>query len=255
MRQLFPRFVDPIDPIAGYADVPAVEGRPTVRLNMIASVDGAVSVEGTSGQLGGPADHRLFAVLRGSADVVLVAAGTLRAEHYGPSAVPIAIVSRSCRLDWTAPLFTAAIARPIVITVTGAPVRERSRAAEVADVLIAGDQDVDLGQAIRRLADYGFRTVQAEGGPTLNGQLAAAALLDELCLTISPYLIGGTAGRILSGTGQARPAGLRLHTLCEEDGFLFARFRPTHVHAPEHTDPVTAATGSKTQSRPPLVSA
>jgi riboflavin biosynthesis pyrimidine reductase len=86
MRQLFPRFVDPIDPITLYADVPAVEGRPAVRLNMIASVDGAVSVDGTSGRLGGPADHRLFAVLRGSADVVLVAAGTLRAEHYGPSA-------------------------------------------------------------------------------------------------------------------------------------------------------------------------
>jgi riboflavin biosynthesis pyrimidine reductase len=247
MRQLFPRFVDPIDPITLYADVPAVEGRPTVRLNMIASVDGAVSVDGTSGRLGGPADHRLFAVLRGSADVVLVAAGTLRAEHYGPSAVPIAVVSRSCRLDWTAPLFAAAIARPIVITVAGAPARDRSQAAEVADVLIAGDQDVDLSRAVRGLADYGFRTVQAEGGPSLNGQLASAGLLDELCLTISPYLIGGAAGRILSGTGLTRPVGLRLHTLCEEDGFLFGRFRPTHVHAAECPDPVTAGAGDETQ--------
>src|SRR6266496_845264 len=223
MRQLFPRFVDPIDPITLYADVPAVEGRPTVRLNMIASVDGAVSVDGTSGRLGG------------------------RAEHYGPSAVPIAAVSRSCRLDWTAPLFAAAIARPIVITVAGAPARDRSQAADVADVLIAGDQDVDLSRAVRGLADYGFRTVQAEGGPSLNGQLASAGLLDELCLTISPYLIGGAAGRILSGTGLTRPVGLRLHTLCEEDGFLFGRFRPTHVHAAECPDPVTAGAGDETQ--------
>jgi riboflavin biosynthesis pyrimidine reductase len=53
--------------------------RPTVRLSMIASIDGATAVAGVSGGLGGPADQALFAVLRGQADVVLVAAGTVRA--------------------------------------------------------------------------------------------------------------------------------------------------------------------------------
>jgi riboflavin biosynthesis pyrimidine reductase len=123
MRQLFPSPVDPVDPADVYGDPPRAGpgGRPGVRLNMIASVDGATTVAGVSGGLGGGADHDLFALLRSLADVVLVAAGTVRAEGYGPSRVPVAVVTRSCRLDWESPFFTAPVARPIVVTVAGAP--------------------------------------------------------------------------------------------------------------------------------------
>ena len=100
-----------------------------------------------SGGLGGRADHALFAVLRSLADVVLVAAGTVRAERYGPSATPIAVVSRSLRLDWDARFFTAPVACPILVTVAQAPPDQLARAAEVADVVIAGDRDVDLATA------------------------------------------------------------------------------------------------------------
>ena len=62
---------------------------------MIAIIDGATAVSGLSGGLGGPADQALFAVLRSQADVVPVAAGTVRAEHYGPSKAPVAVVSGS----------------------------------------------------------------------------------------------------------------------------------------------------------------
>src|SRR5919204_6051714 len=113
MRQLLPTPVDPVDPMAVYGDLPVAPGRPAVRLNMIASVDGATTLAGVSGGLGGMADHALFSVLRSLADVVLVAAGTVRAEGYGPSAVPVAVVSRSLRLAWDSPFFAAQLARPI----------------------------------------------------------------------------------------------------------------------------------------------
>jgi hypothetical protein len=112
MRQLLPTPVDPVDPMAVYGDLPTAAGRPAVRLNMIASVDGATTLAGVSGGLGGRADHALFAVLRSLADVVLVAAGTVWAERYGPSARPRDVVSRSLRLDWDARFFTAPVARP-----------------------------------------------------------------------------------------------------------------------------------------------
>ena len=226
MRQLLPFPLDPVDPVALYGELPPAAGRPAVRLNMIASVDGATSVAGVSGGLGGMADHALFALLRSLADVVLVAAGTVRAERYGPSAVPIAVVSRSCRLDWDAPFFAAAIAQPIVVTVEEAPVLERKRAANVADVVIAGERDVGLVTALDALAARGFGAVLAEGGPSLNGQLAAAGLLDELCLTLSPRLVGGDAKRILAGPALANGWQWRLRSLCEQDGFLFLRLRP-----------------------------
>ena len=231
MRQLLPTPVDPVDPVAVYGDLPVAQGRPAVRLNMIASVDGATTLAGVSGGLGGPADHALFAVLRSLAEVVLVAAGTVRAERYGPSSTPIAVVSRSLRLDWDAPFFTAQLARPLVVTVAQAPPDQLARAAAVADVIVAGDRDVDLAAALAALGDRGFQAVLAEGGPTLNGQLAGAGLLDEVCLTLSPRLAGGSAKRILDGLSLSAVEGLRLCSVCEQDEYLFLRYSPGGDHA------------------------
>jgi riboflavin biosynthesis pyrimidine reductase len=225
VRQLLPDLVDPINPLVVFGDLPEASGRPAVRLNMIASVDGATTVAGLSGGLGSPADKRVFSVLRSLADAVLVAAGTARAEGYGPAPVLIAVVSRSCVLDWRAPFFTAASVRPIVVTVADAPADNRARAAEVADVVIAGEHSVDMRRALDALGDRDARAVLAEGGPSLNGQLAAAGLLDEVCLSLSPALVGGDSKRILSGPALDVPARCELRSLCEEDGYLFLRYR------------------------------
>jgi riboflavin biosynthesis pyrimidine reductase len=225
MRQLLPFPCDPVDPAELSDDLPA-RARPAVRLNMIASIDGATAVAGVSGGLGGPADQALFEVLRSQADVVLVAAGTVRAEHYGPLDVPVAVLSRSCRLDWDSAFFTAAITPPIVVTVAEAPAHERKKAADLADIVIAGERDVDLAAALGELAGRGYARVLAEGGPSLNGQLVAAGLLDELCLTVSPLLAGGDAKRILAGPALPPGPGWQLRSLCEQDGFLFLRYRP-----------------------------
>ena len=225
MRQLFPEPSEAVEPLDVYRDLPVVAGRPAVRLNMIASVDGATAVDGLSGGLGGSADRKVFAALRSLADVVLVAAGTVRAETYGPAKVPIAVVSGSLSLDWTTPFFTAATQRPIVVTSKQAPPAALEEAAAVADVMIAGDGEVDLRDAVRQLGERGFRHVLAEGGPSLNGALAAAGLLDELCLTLAPYLVSGNAKRIVAGPALVPPPGLNLCTACEEDGYLFLRYR------------------------------
>ncbi len=223
MRQLLPVAADPVDPALVYADLPVVHGRPSVRLNMIASLDGAATVDGLSGGLGGPADQRVFAALRELADVVLVAAGTVRAEGYGQSKVPMAIVTRSCALDFSSPLFDDG-ARTTVVTVAEAPPDRVAAAREVANVLVVGERDVDLRAALQCLGEAGYRNVLAEGGPSLNAQLAAADLVDELCLTIAPRLVGGDSRRILAGP-PAGMIGFVLHTMCEDDGFVFLRMR------------------------------
>ncbi len=248
MRMLFPQCADVVDPAAVYADLPTANGRPAVRLNMIVSVDGGTSWNGVSGGLGGPADKTLFAVLRSLADAVLVASGTMRAEHYGPATLPdemqrarqargqrpvppIAVVSRTCNFDWTAPFFTGATERAIVVTVSSADASAREQAAAVADVIIAGERDVDLVRAVTELGTRGALTVLAEGGPTLNGELARAGLLDEVCVTLAPLLASGDAKRIISGSALDGLERLRPRSVCEQDGYLFLRYRPNSSEA------------------------
>ena len=239
MRQLFPDAVDDVDPDGVYADLPAADGRPSVRLNMIASVDGAITLNGLSGGLGSPADRRVFATLRSLADVVLVAAGTMRAEHYGPSTKPIAVVTHTAQLDWQSPFFSEQKARPIVLTGDDAPAENLARAREVADVAIAGSSGVELPRAIDELGRRGYQHVLAEGGPSLNGELVAAGLLDELCLTFSPKLAGGDGKRIVEMPALPSPREMSLRSVLEEDGFLFLRYRSA---APAATSPSSPAT-------------
>lgn len=224
--------------------------RAWVRANMVASADGATALKGESGGLSSAVDRRLFMTLRALADVILVGGRTVRVERYGPSrprddwtplragrppSPPIAIVTSKLGLDLSSPLFTEAPrhARTIVLTTEAASPDRRAQAARHAEVLITGRERVDLAAAITTLAGRGLARVLTEGGPGLLGQLAMADLLDELCLTVSPLLAGGAAGRVMVGASLPAPWRLRLAHVLEDDGSLFCRYlRDTVSDAP-----------------------
>jgi riboflavin biosynthesis pyrimidine reductase len=215
MRRLLPERADHVELAEAYAE-PArrrVDGRPWLLVNMIASLDGAVALGERSGGLGGPADQRVFAHLRELADVIVVGAGTARAERYGPprkAGQRIGVVTRRANLDWSTPLFTSGAG--FVITTTNAP-------DVPVDAVRAGHDQVDLAEALRQLDG---EVALCEGGPTLNGDLLAADVIDEWCLSVSPLLAGGMAGRAaVSAVEHPSPFGLA--QLLEEDGFLFLR--------------------------------
>ena len=222
-------------------DRPAPSGRPWLMMNMVASLDGATAVAGVSGGLGGDGDRAVFGVIRAVPDVIVVAAGTVRAEDYGPpvtgqevgarrqargqAAVPeLAVVTRSASLDPTSRLFAGGH-RPMVITTDDAPADHLAVLEPVADIVRAGTGDVDPHEALARLADRGHRVALLEGGPTLNGQFVAAGLVDELCLSIAPSLVAGTSKRVSVGPEATAATGLRLVHVLEHDDALFVRYR------------------------------
>jgi riboflavin biosynthesis pyrimidine reductase len=95
-----------------------------------------------------------------------------------------------------------------------------------ADVVVAGDERVDVTLALAALGDRGLYRVNCEGGPTLLGDLLAARLVNQLCLTISPKLAGAGAVRIATGLPSAAPVDLSLESvLAADEGFLLLRYR------------------------------
>lgn len=240
MRALLPYAAEEVDLVETYAVPTENRERPFVRCNMISTLDGAITINGRSALLGGPADRGVFQVLRSLADVILVGAGTARAEGYGPVTLddelraqrvargqsevpPIAVVTGTGNLDWSAPFFTEAVARPVVVTTRQSDPGARRRAKRVADVVIAGEERVDPAEALQQLWRAGHRSVLLEGGPGLNADVVHAGLLDELCLTLSPRLAAGDGTRVLAGPELMPPLQLRGMHLLEQDGFLFAR--------------------------------
>ena len=196
----------------------------------MSSLDGAVTLAGKSAGLSSAADRALFHLLRSLCDVVLVGAGTVRAENYGGArpvdgqAPPIAVVSKSLDLDESSRLFRDTTVPPIILTCAASPEQVRDRLSAIADVVVAGDADVDIAQGLDLLASRGLGRVLCEGGPHLLGTLAAAGALAELCLTLSPVIAGGTAGRIVAGYLPEVVEPMQLRHVLEEDGHLFLRY-------------------------------
>ncbi|GAA2575348.1 pyrimidine reductase family protein [Streptomyces violaceus] len=217
--------------------------QPWLRANMVSTLDGAAQHDGRSQPISSATDMRIFGTLRALADVVVVGAETVRQEGYRPAraraefaatreaagqapAPAIAVVTASLDLDFSLPLFTSPLVPTLVLT-GAAAAADRVATAEKAGarVVTAGDGiGVDPARAVQALAALGHTRLLTEGGPRLLGQLVAAGVLDELCLTVSPMLTAGGAQRIAGGPAVTVPRRFALVSMLEEDGFLFTRY-------------------------------
>lgn len=245
-RRLYPAMadeqIDLLDAVAG-DHRPPPPGRPWLMTNMIASADGATAVEGRSGALGGPADRLLFRALRSVSDAIVVGAGTARAERYGPpqpgtarmqagraargqSPRPLlVVVTASLDLEPSLRLFEDPEHRPLIVTAGRAAPERRAALRGLAEVVDAGDDRVEPDALAALLGRRGIGVALCEGGPSLNGQLIAAGLLDEWNLTVAPLLVSGESARAAHGPPPLAPPGpMTLGRVLLADDLLFCRW-------------------------------
>jgi riboflavin biosynthesis pyrimidine reductase len=242
MRALLPTPHDDVDVHAFYSTDWLDGGG--LRVNFVSSADGAAQAEGKSEGLQTAGDNKVFAALRDLADVVLAGAGTVTIEGYRAIVVsderagirrdlglrdvlPTAVVSRSLRLNPDSALFADAPpdARTIVLTCESASAERRAALERVADVAVCGAELVDLALARAALEERGLTRILSEGGPTAFAHLADADVVDELCLSFTPLLVGPGPTRITAGQDVwDEPQHLRLVGLLEEDSALFLRY-------------------------------
>jgi riboflavin biosynthesis pyrimidine reductase len=185
-------------------------------------VDGAgAGPDGLTGSINNEADHRVFHALRGLADAVLVGAGTAAAEGYRPEDTPVAVVTRRGRVPEG--LQHPPPGQVLLVTCESAPGLGRARELLGRDhVLVNGRDEVDLRRSVAELTARGMARLLCEGGPRLLGDLLSAGLVDELCTTVVPQVVGGEQTRIVTAQGMRVPLDLRM--LAEDDGTVFARW-------------------------------
>jgi riboflavin biosynthesis pyrimidine reductase len=207
--------------------------RPWLMTNMVHSLDGAASRTGRSGGLGGDGDRRMFGLIRRLPDAVLVGAGTVRAERYGPLITParngrpaqLVIVSARLDLDPSIPCLADSDAqhRPLIITVEAADPARREVLEPWADLVDAGEASIEADALPALLAGRGHQVVLCEGGPTLLGQLLEPGLVDEWFVTVAGLAIGGPAHRITNSATEVEER-LRLRTVFTEGPDLFLSY-------------------------------
>ena len=221
------------------------QGRsPWLRANMVSTLDGAATgPDGRTGSINNEPDKRVFSLLRTLADVIVVGAGTARAEGYRhprpvtgdravlregrPPAPTLVVVSRSANLPPGLAAAPEVEGCGEVLLATSAAAEERAldaarEALGESQVLVTGEDGVDQAALVRHLAGRGMPRMLTEGGPQLLRDIAAAGVLDELCLTVVPHLLAGEHPRILTGDGVELSLSPRM--LLEAEGTLLGRW-------------------------------
>jgi riboflavin biosynthesis pyrimidine reductase len=246
---------DPVDGVPALPrtskDLHPLYGDPPdgIRANIVLTLDGGAAFNGKTRPISDDTDLWLLNQLRGYADVLVVGSGTVRAERYGPVRLtdeqrehragaryadtppPIAVVSARAALDRDLPVFAGTGTRPLLITAEKS--REQAEAlADLADVVIAGNDRVDPVLLLAALADRGLRRVLCEGGPTLLATFIERDLVDDMCLSLAPRFAGpqpvdavGRPGQPLASAGAlSRPTTLSLRHVLTNDGMLYIRY-------------------------------
>ncbi|MDR7569374.1 MAG: dihydrofolate reductase family protein [Armatimonadota bacterium] len=225
-----------------YADLrfPDRPDRPHVVLHLVMSADGGATLRGRTGGMGGPADRLAFRRLREACDAILVGAGTVREEAYRPPALSpeaqarriarglaplprLVILTARAALDPAHRVFSDPGRAPLVVAPEDADTAALDGIARVAEVMRCGRGEVDLPRLLGLLRPRGIRWVVCEGGPVLAAQLLALDLVDELFLTLAPWVVGSGERRLVDGVLNP-PRRLHLLEAREHGGDLLLRY-------------------------------
>ena len=210
----------PGEHVAEYGGNPRWDG---LAVNFVESADGVVALPDAPGESGGvisggsDMDRFLMGLLRACADAVLIGAGTLRASPDDLWTAD-AIHPRSAEL-----YARVGKLKPPLYVVSGSGMIS---APKQGATLLTGK--LTPQQIVERLKGYGHRRILCEGGPGLFGELAAAGLVDEIFLTLSPRLFGRFAGdgrKALAEARDLRGMELRLRSLRRAGSHLFLRYK------------------------------
>lgn len=232
-----------LPPTAELLEAYAVSSAQWVRANFVTTLDGhATGGDGLSGSINSAADKQVFDVLRAMADVVVVGAGTVRAEGYGRLRTQdpelLEVRRGAGRAD-----------HPVLAVVTASgdlPEKVLAEESDTGDLLVlcadavAHDLTAQLGphtvlpcgtdlveptRAVDALRGRGLAQVLTEGGPHLLGGWLQADVVDELCLTLRPVVVGGTGPRIVeAAAGTPALAHFELQHVLEVESDLMLRY-------------------------------
>lgn len=213
-----------------------------LRTMMVMTLDGAtVGPDELSGSISGAADKRVFMETRRLSDVVLVGAGTIRAERYRPMlakpewqearlslglapAPQIVVVSGRLDLPWEEPMFSESALPVVVATSENVDPARVEQARAYAEVVQLGEDTVDMRALVVWLHDRGQLRINCEGGEGLLDVMVRNDLVDEMDLTIAPVLAG--AGYLPDPDREINPPFPRFSLAHQffEEGFVFCRY-------------------------------
>ncbi len=211
-----------------------------IRANMVLTPDGGGAFHGRTKAITDSHDQALLGYLRSLADAIMVGSATVQAEQYGTvrlnpasrsrreqagqsAAPPLVVVTARAQLPTSLPIFDPDGPRTIIATVA-ASAEQAAELREVADVVVVGDDEIDPARILAELNERGLHRILCEGGPYLLSRLVESDLVDDMCLTLSPYLTGSQPTTMQPPSALVNPTRLELRHVLTRDDLLYLRY-------------------------------
>lgn len=172
--------------------------------NLAISLDGRIADQSSPSQaLGTPLDRQTMQLIRRKADAIVVGSGTIRAfpksmklkgkklptHRKQPANV---IVSARVDFDPNWDFWRDPEVLRIVFTTRESLAKAVELCADRALVFAAGEKgEVDMLRVFQKLKELNFRNVLVEGGGGLMASVMKEKLLQELYVTVTPWILGG----------------------------------------------------------------
>ena len=123
----------------------------------------------------------------------------------GQSRSPIrVIVSNKGKIDDRLKIFQSDISPIIIFSTKRMPRKNQEALRKRAILHLTTADQVDIAAMLETLRkEYAVRTLACEGGPTLFRSLLEQGLVDQLNLTIAPYMFGGAKAPTLTGLSKS----------------------------------------------------
>lgn len=188
--------------------------RPYIILNAAMSVDGKIATKKGESRLSSNADKIRVHKLRSKVDAILVGKNTVNRDdpHLTVRRVrgknPIRIVLDSyATISTKSKIVRTSNKIPTIIAVSKkAPVKNLKLLQKYPlKIVIAGNNTVNLKKLLHTLARLKIKKILVEGGGTVNWQFINQNLFDEIIITVTPFVIGGTtAVSLVGGNGFSK---------------------------------------------------
>lgn len=191
-----------------------VISRPHIILSAAISLDGKIATKNKDSTLSSRQDKTRFHKLRAKVDAILVGINTVKIDdplltvRHAKGKNPIRVILDSSGvISSKSKIIKTCHVIPTIIAVSKkAPKKNLARLAKYPlQIVVSGQNKVDVKKLLRILQKQNIKTILLEGGGTLNWEFIHKGLVDELIVTVTPYVVGGKdATTLVEGNGFSK---------------------------------------------------
>ena len=185
--------------------------RPHVIFSAATTLDGKIATRTGDSKLSSKSDKNRVHKLRSKVDAILIGKNTAKLDdpllsaHNAKKKNPIRIILDSdATIHANSRILRTSSKIPTIIAVGQMASKKNLRRLKKfpVQVIICGKQRINIKKLIGLLGKQGIKKILVEGGGEANWSFVKENLVDEVIITITPYLVGGiTATTLVDGYG------------------------------------------------------